>query len=73
MEKLRQWQRVKKIVAAALERGPQERSPFLDGMCSQDTELRTDVESLLLLRNSESQIIGPYRRAAIESHSLRHY
>jgi eukaryotic-like serine/threonine-protein kinase len=48
MEKLQQWQRVKEIVGSALERPPAERAAFLDQACSQDSELRKEVESLLL-------------------------
>jgi non-specific serine/threonine protein kinase/serine/threonine-protein kinase len=42
-----QWPRIKEIVGAALEREPAERSSFLDQACSQDGELRAEVESLL--------------------------
>jgi serine/threonine protein kinase len=42
-----QWQRVKEIVGAALERGPEDRGAFLDEACLQDGELRAEVESLL--------------------------
>jgi eukaryotic-like serine/threonine-protein kinase len=42
-----QWPKIKEIVGAALERGPQERSAFLDQACSQDGELRAEIESLL--------------------------
>jgi serine/threonine protein kinase len=47
MEKQGQWQRVKEIVGAALERGREERSAFLDAACTHDGELRAEVESLL--------------------------
>src|SRR5215470_15143903 len=47
MEKVQQWQRVKEIVGSALERQPADRSTFLDEVCSKDTELRAEVESLL--------------------------
>jgi hypothetical protein len=47
MEKLRQWQKVHEIVGAALGRQPAERGAYLDEVCSQDTELRAEVESLL--------------------------
>ena len=47
MEKQEQWQKVKEIVGAALERGPEERSVFLDEACAPDGELRAEVESLL--------------------------
>jgi non-specific serine/threonine protein kinase/serine/threonine-protein kinase len=42
-----QWQRIKEIVGAALEREPVERGAFLDQVCLQDKELRAEVESLL--------------------------
>ena len=44
-----QWPKIKEIVGAALEREPSERSAFLDQACSQDRELRAEVESCLLL------------------------
>jgi len=47
MEKPQQWQKVKEIVASALERPPVERAAYLDQACSQDHELRKEVESLL--------------------------
>jgi eukaryotic-like serine/threonine-protein kinase len=47
MEKPQQWQKVKEIVGSALERPPAERAAYLDQACSEDRELRTEVESLL--------------------------
>jgi len=47
MEKLQQWQRVKEIVASALELPVAERRAYLDTACSQGTALREEVESLL--------------------------
>src|SRR5215469_1092030 len=47
MEKLQQWQRVKEIVASALELPVAERRAYLDKSCSHDTALREEVESLL--------------------------
>jgi serine/threonine protein kinase/tetratricopeptide (TPR) repeat protein len=47
VEKQEQWQKIKEIVGAALEREPYERSAFLDEACSQDLKLRAEVESLL--------------------------
>jgi hypothetical protein len=41
------WTKIKAIVGAALERGRAERSAFLGQACSQDQELRAEVESLL--------------------------
>src|SRR6266851_4180850 len=42
-----QWPKIKEIVGAALEREPGERGAFLDQACSNDRELRAQVESLL--------------------------
>jgi len=42
-----QWPKIKEIVGAALEHDPSERAAFLDQACSQDGELRAEVESLL--------------------------
>ena len=42
-----QWPKIKEIVGAALERGPEARSAFLDEACLHDGELRAEVESLL--------------------------
>src|SRR5215472_18818848 len=47
MEKVGQWQKVKEIVASVLERSPAERRAYLDQVCSHDSELRAEVESLL--------------------------
>ena len=47
MAKLQQWQRIKEIVGSALELQPGERGAYLDRVCSRDTELRAEVDSLL--------------------------
>src|ERR1700747_3012112 len=47
MEKVQQWRRVKEIVASALELPAAERRAYLDTVCSHDTALREEVESLL--------------------------
>ena len=61
MEKVQQWQRIKEIVASALEREPADRCAFLDVVCSQDTELRAEVESLLeAYRDSDDLSKNPW-------------
>jgi eukaryotic-like serine/threonine-protein kinase len=61
MEKPQQWQRVKQIVGSALERQPVDRGAFLDEVCSQDTELRAEVESLLAAyRDSDDLSKNPW-------------
>jgi serine/threonine protein kinase len=47
VEKPSQWEKIKEIVGAALEREPSQRAAFLDEACSRDATLRAEVESLL--------------------------
>src|SRR5215472_6252676 len=47
MGKPQQWQKVKEIVGSALERPAAERAAYVDQACSQDHELRKEVESLI--------------------------
>ena len=47
MEKNENWQRIKAIVAEALERAPQERETFLSEACAADPLVRAEVKSLL--------------------------
>jgi eukaryotic-like serine/threonine-protein kinase len=42
------WRRVEEIFHAALERAPEARAAFLDGACSEDADLRRQVELLLV-------------------------
>ncbi len=59
-----EWQRVKAVCAAALDRGPAERAAYLDEACAGDAALRAEVESL----------IGAYNRAGefIEQPAVAH-
>ena len=41
------WQHIKRVVADALELEPAQRAAFVQSECGDDTQLRTDVESLL--------------------------
>jgi len=47
VEKPEQWERIKEIVGAALEKEASERPAFLDTACAQDSSLRAEVESLV--------------------------
>ena len=68
MEKLQQWQKVKEIVGSALERPLSERSAYLDQVCAQDVELRSEVESLLsAYRNADGLSESPWRETSAES------
>ncbi len=49
-----QWQQVKEIFEAALERGPAERAAFLEQVCAGDETIRQEVESLLVAHNGDS-------------------
>ena len=53
-----QWQKIKEIVGAALERDPSQRSAFLDEACSRDTSLRAEVDSLLSAYNDADPLSG---------------
>jgi len=78
MEKLQQWQRIKEVVGSALERPAAERAAYLDQVCSQDSELRKEVESLLSayrdsdrLSEAPGQIAWP--RSEAEPHLIGPY
>jgi serine/threonine protein kinase len=47
VEKPNQWERIKEIVGAALERAPSQRAAFLDEVCPSGGSMRAEVESLL--------------------------
>jgi serine/threonine protein kinase len=47
MEKPEQWQRIKEIVAVALERAPDQRTSFVIQACGDDQSIRAEVQSLL--------------------------
>ena len=48
MKPERRWQTVKELFEAALERGGQERSAFLNDACGDDRSLRVEVEGLIV-------------------------
>src|SRR5579862_3128676 len=55
-----QWQRVRDVLAGALERIPEDRSAFLDRACSSDNALRKEVERLLAASNeARSSFLQP--------------
>jgi len=51
------WQKVDDIYHAALERGPEARSTFLDNACAGDAQLRGEVESLLEFDGNPTRFI----------------
>lgn len=62
-----QWQQVKRVLAEALERAPEQRSAYLDQACT-DPALRREVESLITAHaNGDTSFMDP---AAIEATML---
>jgi eukaryotic-like serine/threonine-protein kinase len=59
VENPEQWQKVKEILGAALEREPAERAPFLQGACGHDKSLRAEVESLLSAYQKSVELSEP--------------
>lgn len=53
-----QWQLVKELFEATLERGPAERSAFLAQACAGDEEIRREVESLLAAHEKDSTFMN---------------
>ncbi len=54
------WQRIKRLLEAALDQPPSERTSFLDQACGSDPELRKEVESLINYRDeAESFLVNP--------------
>jgi serine/threonine protein kinase len=68
------WKTVERIFHAALERGPQERTAFLDSACANDPELRREVESLLKETSRTASFIEPpLIRQSLTGCELNHY
>jgi Tol biopolymer transport system component len=57
------WEQINKLYHAALDLKEQERTSFLDQKCHEDTELRSEVESLL---NMHAQVDGFLGKPAME-------
>jgi eukaryotic-like serine/threonine-protein kinase len=51
------FQQVQAIFLAALDRGPKERAAFLDRACSDDRDLRREVESLIAAHESSDPLL----------------
>jgi hypothetical protein len=49
-----QYQKVRGIFEAALDRPPEERTAFVEEACAEDVELRGEVQRLLIARSQES-------------------
>src|SRR5262245_30605323 len=68
------WKTVERIFHAALERGQHERAAFLDSACANDSELRSEVESLLKETSETASFIEPpLARQSLTGCELNHY
>ena len=52
------WKRVETILAAALDLPPDQQSRYLDSACGEDSELRREVEELLVIAPEASGFLG---------------
>ncbi|MGB7266090.1 MAG: serine/threonine-protein kinase [Terracidiphilus sp.] len=59
MEKTGQWEKVKELFDAALQRDPSERAGFLSSACGSDISLREELESLLAAYESSGCLSCP--------------
>jgi serine/threonine protein kinase len=56
VETEREWERIKELFGAALERDPSDRDAFLQAACGTDVALRLEVESLIKAHESGSNL-----------------
>jgi eukaryotic-like serine/threonine-protein kinase len=59
MSKTEQWSKLKEIFNDALERGPGERTAYLDSACGADAAMRAEIESLLDAYKSSDGLSRP--------------
>ena len=57
METQQEWEKIKELFGAALERNPSERAEFLHAACGADIWLRQEVESLIRAHESSSDLL----------------
>jgi eukaryotic-like serine/threonine-protein kinase len=56
VETKQEWEKIKELFGAALEREPSRRAAFLDQACGDDASLRQEIESLLEAHDSSSNL-----------------
>jgi len=72
VEAKQEWERIKELFGAALERDPSERAAFLSQACGQDVTLRKEIESLLQAHDSSSPLLSqPLKMPALENAPVR--
>jgi hypothetical protein len=64
------WQQIEEIFQAAVEMAAHERPAFLDRACGEDTELRSEVESLLAMESGPDTLLTTVISAAARSISV---
>jgi eukaryotic-like serine/threonine-protein kinase len=61
-----QWQEIKRVLAGALERAPEERAAYLDLACT-DVGVRREVESLIAAQADDTNVVTLREQAALKS------
>src|SRR5689334_22734581 len=51
------WRQVEEIFQAALDLSPEDRNRYVSDVCAQDSQLKRDVESLLLQYDSAGELL----------------
>jgi eukaryotic-like serine/threonine-protein kinase len=72
VETKEEWQRIKELFGAALERDPGQRAAFLHEACGQDVSLREEIESLLQAHDAPSALLQhPLETYSLENPQVR--
>jgi len=72
VETKQEWEKIKELFGAALERDPSQRPAFLDEACGQDLSLRSEIESLLHAHDTDgARWQNPFDPRAFENAQLR--
>jgi eukaryotic-like serine/threonine-protein kinase len=72
VETKQEWERIKELFGAALERDPGQRAAFLDEACGQNLSLRKEIESLLHEHDTDDALLQhPLDIRAFENTQVR--
>jgi eukaryotic-like serine/threonine-protein kinase len=72
METKQEWERIKELFGAALEREPSQRAAFLEEACGQNVSLRKEVASLLHAHDTDGALLqSPWDIHAFENTQVR--
>jgi len=68
VETKEEWQRIKELFGAALERDPSQRAAFLHEACGQDVSLQQEIESLLAAHDATGNLLqAPFGIPSLEN------